>query len=246
MNEIKYSILVPYYNRLSFHNTLLSWDQFYRDRKDWEVILVVDSKCDAPHLQQLDKDLIQFSHLPIRRFDRENDSGYTGVVLFNFAAKEAQGDYFVLTNPECLHTVDILSGFDFYFSSCSRCYVMCSVLNIADPGILQNLSFVPVSPVMVGPSVWLQHSVHYPRCLHFCSCIPRDIWFEVGGMDENYNRGVGYDDDDFLYAVRDHLKVPVFQDDKLLAYHQDHSRSHHSAEATYLNRDYYKAKWGLK
>ena len=109
MTDIKYSFLIPFYNRPTFHNTLLSWEHHYGSRKDWECILVVDSKTNEECRDMLNVDLERFDKMPIRCFDFNNDDGHTGVRLFNFAATKALGQYFILSCPEVLHETNVLS-----------------------------------------------------------------------------------------------------------------------------------------
>jgi len=218
---IKYSIVMPYYNRRGqLKETLDTFKMYYGLRKDIEVILVESYLTTTEEDQEVDR-LLDYSYL---RYSIKRCSTITRnpCVAFNLGANDRYGGkYIILTNPECLHTMDILSKLD--AMDLDSNYVVCGC--------------------QTPKGGWYQHSVHRPACFHFCSCISRENYLKIGGFDENYQYGIGYDDDDFLWTVRNN-NIPVIQRDDLIVLHQNHSRDYQATPLVYVNRAYFNKKWG--
>ena len=68
---------------------------------------------------------------------------------------------------------------------------------------------------------WYNHSKHNPCALHFCTAITKKDLEKLGGFDERYAGGIGYDDLDFINRVRGRLKVKMI--DSPFAVHQAHT-----------------------
>jgi len=228
---MKYSFLLPYYDRsLLLEVTLESFEGFYSSREDWEVVIVEDFKNvkDTTLNTEL-KEVIKKFSLPVRIVEGFEDS-FNPSVLFNLGAKQAQGEFLILSNPECRHVVDVLSGLDEEFEYDKDCYVVCACRALNEDGSFYR---------------WYQHSEHRNACYHFCSAISQENYWRIGGFDERFKDGYGYDDN----AFRDRVArggVPFVVRDDLVVEHQWHRkvRPGNYRQALRHNRELYKRYYG--
>jgi len=226
---------MPYYNRESLEYTLLSFKCLYEHRHDFEVIVVEEKKNvmnDEYHSKLMNiisifNEIMSIQHLTYLTAELFNPSP-----LFNLGVDHAKGQYMVLTNPECYHAADILQGFDEEFDKNSNCYVVCSCINVIQ---CASKDFVQQQ--------WLQHSIHNNRLLHFCSCISRENYIKIGGFDEEYAKGIAYDDDDFRNTVQIN-NIQIIPRDDLLIYHISHDvKYQYNVDLWNVNAKYYVSKW---
>lgn len=213
-NKIKYSLILPYHDRaILFGRTLDSLGKLYWHRRDYEIILVVDSK--TGNNRKLYDELMD-----VLRDRSYCDIVYTpGVDLktnqagraHNLGVSKANGDYVVLTNPEVLHETDVLKGLDEEFGKDPSVYVVCACKSLDKDGSSEK---------------WYQHSVHRNENFHFCNAIHKDMFKRIGGISEEFSEGYGYEDNDF----RDRLLyggVKFVVRDDLITAHQWHERIRH-------------------
>lgn len=232
---MKYSIIIPYYNRESLEYTLNSFVKYYLGRLDYEVIIVEGKKnSENPnfHTKLLEiiskfEDKISIKYLQYNERESFNPAG-----LFNFGFKNSIAEIIVLTSPECYHEVDILKGFDEEFKKDENIYVVCGC---------QAIKLVEGKTIF---DKWYQHSLYMNRLLHFCTTLTRKNFYKIGGFDENYMEGIAYEDDDFREKIlSSHLKL-VLRDD-LLVSHINHDTEYQQKnfDLTKLNEIYYRKKW---
>jgi len=231
---MKYSIIIPYAcNRETLLYTLNSYVSHYSHRNDYEVVIVeekknIDNEVHHARLLQiigLFKNRINIHYVRYTKKDLFNSS-----ILFNLGAKSALGDILVLTNPECYHEVNILKGFDEEFAKDMNSYVVCSCLAVS----LENDK--------VNILKWYQHSKYINRMSHFCSAIAKERYFSIGGFDEEYAKGIAYDDDDFRDTILCSNFRVVLRDD-LVVSHLEHSREYQVIDLVKKNEMYYRRKW---
>lgn len=208
--KIKYSVIFPYYDRfLQLSRTLNSFKKYYHSRDDYEIIIIEDAKNamnDNFHRQLLM--VINDSAMPIKRYVFP-DVIYNPAPLYNLGVKKSNGEYLIITNPECLHRVNILDGLDDEFVRDKNCYVVCGCLSYKRDNT---------------PDVWYQHSEHHNMRYHFCSALSKKTYINTGGFIEEFGQGYAYDDDAFRETlVRANVKF-VLRDD-LLTVHQWHIKT---------------------
>lgn len=218
---MKYSILMPYISRPALlHNTLVSFDYYYHSRPDWEVVLIEDPKnlLDPTMHELLTTVLTTFSsRVRINHVSFEHPDVKNPTIAFNLAAKNALGQYFILTSPEVFHQENVLRGLDISFAGNPLAYVICSCLEWQN-----NNHFISSFDALGGgPAGWYQHSEHRNAKLHFCSAIPRGVWEQLGGFDEDFAYGYGYDDQNFIDRI-EAADIPIIYRDDLITLHQRH------------------------
>lgn len=242
---MKYSIIMPYLKRArQFKNTLLSFVYHYAGRDDYEIIIGEDIKNfedEAEHkaLHILAKDFSEKYGIKIAVYDTHYPGVVNPCMAYNACVKKASGKFLVITNPECLHKVNVLKGFDEEFDRNPDVYVMCSCESARDCvyGIERFEHFT------YKHEMWYQHSRHNNRILHFCSAISLENYNKIGGFDEGYQHGVSYDDDDFRETIKSR-GIPIRLRDDLHVVHQHHDRTFQvDMNLTWINIRYFKKKW---
>jgi hypothetical protein len=232
MHTIKYSFIVPYYDREQFWNTLLTYQHFYAHRNDWEVIVLEDRKNaeDVEKHRLLCTILTRFSMLPLvyRKMNYENSASPCSTR--NDGVDVAEGRFIIQTNPECAHTQDILHAFDIAMAEDENQYIIpaCQLVHQV-PTMVDNFDNFTYTP-----GIWYQHSQYSPRKYHWCTCMLKKNYIAMGGFNEECDKGLAYDDDQFVAGVGRHFNM--VQRDDLLVVHQEHrvswevSRHHELAE----------------
>lgn len=203
---------MPHYNRAAqLHNTLISLEHQYSDRRDYEIILIEDAK-NKDNL----KALTSSSWLPISIMPGDDTPNPS--TAFNIGAAKASGKFLVITNPECFHFTNVLKILDDVFDTNPQDYVVCACLHIEKMKKINSIIELSYKPIK-----WFQHSVKNPRRFHFCSSISRSNYIKIGGFDERFSKGVAYDDAAFLNNILKN-NIEIIQKDNAIVLHQEHSK----------------------
>lgn len=229
---------MPYYKRAEqLHSTLNSFIHFYHNRKDYEIILIADTKCDNSDKTLLNIVLNAHNKLKIKWITGTFNDSYSPSTNYNIGSDYAEGKFIILTNPENMHAVDILSGLDEEFEKSKDSYVICSCLSVQD-------KYLPVNPINDVKGQWYQHSVHRNIGAHFCSAISRNNYFKIDGFSEEFSAGVGFDDDDFRNKVQK-AGIPFVYRDDLMTLHLFHEQASKDMNLFHRNQKLYNEKWGV-
>lgn len=234
----KYGIIMPYYNRAGqLQNTLASFAEFYSERDDIRLIIIEDEKT-LHNKQEHDAFISALDYAPKNievTIIPHTMPSLNPSAKFNMGVGIAfDCEYLVITNPECTHMVDVLSGFDDEFESNHDAYVISGCMSSKE-----NAEFIKsFDEFSYKEHKWYQHSKHNNRRLHFCTALRRFNYTVIGGFDEAFCDGLGYDDDDFRDRVLAGGFAPVLRDD-LLVVHCWHAREHqrHGQYRELINRN---------
>lgn len=212
---MKYSFLMPYKDRAEqFYNTLISLRHWYGDREDWEVVVVLDGE------QRL---IIPDGFPRMKRLVVIRDA-VNPAPLFNMAAAAAEGDYLIITNPECYHVSNVLGWYDKVFTHDPDGYAVAACDNVKGVGRVNKYQ-----PVLGAIKATFQHSTQHNVMYHYCSAMSRDSWHDLGGFDERFGAGYACEDDDF----RDRIWCggwTVYLDDTVRVLHQEHTKYRRTPE----------------
>lgn len=223
---VKYSIVMPYLKRDGWlFNTLVSYNHHYKNRNDYEVIIVEDIKnIENNEEHNKLKEVLKFftinadKYIDIKLIKSNFVDNHNPAPLFNLGVKNASGKYIVITNPEGFHKDNILAGFDSIFDEKPECYVVCGCLNIHRFKLFTEL----FEDFRYEPLAWYQHSKYRNAMFHFCSCLSKENYKKIGGFDERFAKGFAYDDDDLRETIKENNIQFVIRDD-LLTFHQAHA-----------------------
>lgn len=237
---MKYSFIITYFKRpMLLQNTLVSFRHFYSGRDDWEVLILEDKKNVVDHEEHtgLLEVLGRFGDLPIVHKEMPFDNYSCPCSSMNYGVEMAQGKFIVITNPECFHIVDILSGFDNEFAKNENVYVVAACQNVV--GYPKGIS--DFSDFKYSGRGWYQHSGgKNNRCLNWCTAISKENYIKVGGFNEEYDKGLGRADVSFAQMVK--RKIPFVIRDDIICLHQSHGREHQKPNHSQLVRHNYSCK----
>ena len=205
-----------------------------------EVEVVVAD--DASRPEERLEDLVKGSPFPLRviRLEPEHRWWVNPCVPFNRAIAGCSSELLIVQNPECLHLGDVLAdaaarvGSQDYVAY--GCYSLDRPTTEAlggthDSGPVTDRAFVervrrqvPLRPRATGGDGdlgWYNHSQFRPVAYHFCSALLRSRMEALGGFDERFAEGVGFDDNELLARVR-RLGLQVAIVDEPCVLHQWH------------------------
>jgi GT2 family glycosyltransferase/ribosomal protein S27E len=215
---IKYSIIMPYFDRLSqLSHTLVSLRFHYGQRNDFEVLVIVDCKNRDDVVDQIKSYRKLFPQLNVLQ-ESGNHEYWTCCHLYNDGVKQSQGEFIVITCPECFHLTNVLDGLDQTFVTHPNAYVNCACLEVKDFTLAFADSFQSLS---YKDGRWLQHSKYHHRMLNYCTAVSKDGYWKIGGFDERLSPGYACGDNDF----RDRVALsglPIINRDDLIVLHQEH------------------------
>ncbi len=222
------SVVTAYYNRKKlFTRTLKSMLPYY-GKIDFEVIVVDDGSDEAERLEDLQTD---FPFLNVIRLEKQNKWYKNPCIPFNIGFEAVKGDKIIIQNPECYHFGAILAYVDTHLKENEYlsfgCFSM-DKLNTDDDALFfdekniaklienNNRSFTTD-----GDLGWYNHSKFRPEAFHFCAAMMSTDLFDLGGFDERYAKGVGYDDDELIWRIKNKKMQIKFIDDQIVL-HQNH------------------------
>ncbi len=209
---MKISIVTAYHNRRTlFTKTLESLTN--TKHIDFEVIAVDDASNEDQRIEDLSQ---QFPFLKVFRINPINKWWCNPCIPNNIGFHKASGDIVVIQNPECLHLGDVLYDISINWAPnrylVYGCYALSKTLNDKvsifsgndSTSIRSVISPTNDIPLEQCPHMdrWYQHSEYSPRCFNFCTVIGRDALKGLGGFDEEYADGIGYDDTEFIHRIR--------------------------------------------
>lgn len=209
---MKISIVTAYHNRRpQFINTLKSIrnTQF---NNDLEFIVVNDASSPEHAINDLPA---LFPELNIRVFNVNPTKKWwvNPCIPNNIAMALATGDVFLLQNPECLHTGNIIKHvednielnkyivYGCYAVGPPKTQQLCNV-DFNSPNYSEEIARIlaPMSNVHVSKAPidrWYQHPEFNPSALNFCSAMTREDMEDLGGFDERFAEGIAKDDTEF-------------------------------------------------
>lgn len=223
---MKISLVTAYYNRRKyFINTLESIKKTKYD--NFEVIAVDDASNDENRIDDLP---IKYPFLKVYRIDPSDKKHVNPCVPFNIGFSKSEGDVIILQNPECYHVNDIISYVaenikenEYLIFSCYSLSEDKTNMLFDNPEIVKTWEYNNRSASVDGDDAWYNHSIYRPVGYHFTSAISKIKLDELGGFDERYSNGLGYDDNEFLHRVRKICETKMI--DSHLVLHQYHYNS---------------------
>jgi hypothetical protein len=207
------SIVIAYYNRRRLLEATLQSINKTDFPGDIEICICDDAssyeqKLSKSYIKSLVKPGINVK-LDIVKAGEKN--WVNSCVPYNRALKLASGEIIIIQNPECWHFGDILSYTSENLSPKQWISFACFAL---DEECTETILETEKKPErFVG--VWYNHKVYRHAGYHFCAAIYKEDIDRVGGFDEIYKNGVGYEDDDLIHRLfREEIEISCL-DEKL-------------------------------
>lgn len=205
---MKLSIVIPYYNRRQLLENVLK-----SINKIWEIeIIVIDDGSD-------EENRVIYDWCKVIRLER-SESWRGACIAYNVGFKEATGDVIMINSSECIHVGDVV-GYVFnnfkednYFSFST--YMMDKDEYLSAPRF---------------DNFWGVHS-SVGNSIPYCGVISKKNMDILGGYDERFVYGIGFDDYDFTHRVKNlGLKIKVIDDPYVI--HQWHQPTEYKNTINY-------------
>lgn len=215
------TIVITYINRkYQLHNTLQSIKQYGHNV---EIIIVDDGSTDGEDIHCFENDYTKIITM-------KNKTWINPCISFNTGFKAARGDIIIFQCAECIHIGNIIGNV--LSNITENTYMNYSALSI-DSVLTQRIFngedvYTVVTPHLNdyinanGGTGWYNHPKYRPEMLHFCSAIMKKDLYELGGFDERYANGLGYDDYDLIHRIKEkHMNIKIIEN--LFVVHQYHN-----------------------
>jgi GT2 family glycosyltransferase len=219
------SIVTAYYNRKKlFYRTLQSIATSVYP--NFEVIAVDDASKEYGRLEDLTE---EFPFLKVIRVETKDKWYMNSCIPYNMGIAKATGDIIILQNPECLHIHDILTYVANNLDDSN--YITMSAYSINErttEKLLPHINHVDLLELSPQQTVtdyvgWYNHSKYNPTYYHFCSAITKANMDKLGGFDERFAPGIGFEDNEFLDRVK-RLGLKLILADDVSVFHQWHPK----------------------
>lgn len=199
MQDKDVTILMTYFNRKKLlTNTLRSIEKYGHRPK---IIIVDDCSTDGDDIKCFEDDRIRV--LTLKDKDWMNTC-----MAFNYGFREVDTEIVIFQNAECVHVGDVVGH---ALSQMRRnMYLNYSAYSINETLTGRVIAGEPIEEVIQplnnaeaywGENGWYNHKEYRPKMFHFCSAIMRKDLHALGGFDERFKRGLGYDDDDLVQRI---------------------------------------------
>jgi len=238
------SLILPYYNRKNYLQvTLDSFEYLYADRDDFQIV-IVDDKSDEQH--RVENFVTKYNELNIKVIRIENKKGINPCYPVNVGVRESDGDVILLSSPEIFHTCNIFDISNSFSDITDNNYLQFSVFCTTESSINDSLlkpdmelkhkydlintikytfyTYLGCNGVSFNNNMgsWYTHSEIKNDCFNFLSACTRKTYYELGGFNEIFVNGTGYDDTDFRDRVLEYVNSDVVWYDDFVAIHIDH------------------------
>lgn len=241
------SIVTAYYNRKNLFIKTLESIASTKTKENFEVIAVDDGSDENERLEEL---ISRYPFLKIIRLEPQKKWYNNSCIPYNEGFKAAKGDKIIIQNPECYHLGDILNyvsenGVDKEYLSFA-CFSLDKnstdsvTLKYNQETIEKYIQDEANHSRKDGCFGWYNHSVKRPEAYHFCTAISTENLKKLGGFDEMYALGIGFDDNEWIRRIRQLLPIKFV--DEVLVLHQNH---YNPESKSYQNRKFAKTLYEI-
>ena len=203
---------MAYWNRRSqFISTIESIKRLYREKYSYEIIVVDDASDEDQRIEDL---MDIYSELKVFRIEKDQKGKRLNPSIpFNIGFAKSQGSIIIIQNPENLHVGNVLKSIEENIENGKyltyACYSATKEQTEKFNKVKSQKEILEIiNPLFSGPfkgifqNGWYNHSIYRPAEYHWLSAITRNDLFKIGGFDEIYAKGTSFDDDDFLFRVK--------------------------------------------
>ena len=199
---MKLSIVIPYYNRKALLLNVLKSIEYHSKWHAVEIIIVDDGSNDE---NKVDFDFIDYKLIRLER-----SSSWQGpCIAYNIGFKAVTGDIIMINSSEVVHNGNII---DYVYKNMKPDkYIAFSTYMMRETDTLDRISY---------DNFWGVHST-VGNFIPYCGVIAKEKMEILGGYDERFAKGIGFDDYDFTHRVKN-LGIERICVDNPYALHQWH------------------------
>ncbi len=242
----KVSVVVLTYNNLELTEACLDSLIRWTDYPNLEIIVVDNASTDGSpdYLKKFKEEYPQ-----IKLILSPTNLGFAAGN--NLGLKEATGDYLVMLNNDTVVTPGWVMTMLRHFESDSDIGIVGPVTNnIGNEAkvAIEYGSSRQMLPLAVSLTLGnMGNHFEYTTAAFFCVMLPRNVFEQVGYLDENFGRGF-FEDDDYCRRVQQLNMKIICAEDVFIHHHLSASFNKlGSGEKQALfekNKQYYESKWG--
>jgi hypothetical protein len=193
------AICMPYFERIfRLSGTIATFKArgYFDDDYPYDVkVSIVDDGSIKHPLKDDGPDYAVISKLPPK------ENWLNPCVPLNIAVNQIDSELILLQSPEVSHQTDVVGS------------LAAKVKGKKDVA----LAYVRNQ----GPGLeWYSHPEFRPKKYWFCQMMTRELWDEVGGFDERYRDGQGWDDDYFERELTRHGANWIWVPDAVATHHK--------------------------
>lgn len=225
------SLILPYWKRQRAADDALELMAASYPALDLEVI-IVDDGSPIPYMAP------DGMPWPVRVVRLPHKAGpLNPCVPINTGALLAAGEHIAISSIEMLHTRPVLGA------------MLEELVRLGSRGYVLAACWEPKQSRWHAHSSLSGREVHGVRMphwsnYHFLSMLHRGLWNEIGGMDEDFRDGAGYDDPDLVLRLeRAGVRARV-RDDLIVTHTRRGARSEWTPEMFERNKQIFIEKWG--
>ena len=218
---------MPYWERQAITDRTLATYAKHYDPSEVEVVLVDDGSPTEPFV-----DRGQYANLRVARLPEKREAK-TPTLPLNIGANYASHDTILLTVPEVRHEHPVIGVLYDYLEpdTVVSAKVWCESLG-------KWLVHGDADPVERSGQPMLPKGAALP----FCMMLTRGLFRRVGGMDEDYRDGQGYDDTDLAMRLAS-AGVRWVYPQATVTHSRDHKPTEWVGAGLMRNRDVFTSKW---
>jgi glycosyltransferase involved in cell wall biosynthesis len=197
------SIIMTFWNRKTqLSNTLKSIEQYGHKIP---IIIIDDASTDGEDIHCFENDLTRVVTLKDKKW-------INPCIPFNTGFAMATTDIVLIQNAECIHVGDIIGHA--LANARENVYLNYSALAV-NQELTEKITKGDNIKEVIAPHIernvnqegsmgngWYNHPRYRAVMYHFCSAIMRSDLYDLGGFDERYADGSGYDDDELLHRIQ--------------------------------------------
>ena len=235
----KFSIIMTYYNRREQAiYTLNRFEYLYGNNYNFEIIIVDDNSNDNERLDDiinLYSFTIIYVYIPTNKKTWKNPC-----IPYNIGFGKASGNIIIIQNPECFHYKNIFDNI--LKDSLENTYFTCNVMSspsfkhndylinnidiLSEEKIIEYFENENINSPETIKKGWYNHPIYSNRHFHFCSIISKKNLDKLNGFNETFQYNYWYDDDEFLFRIKNFLEIKFLDSFVIHLYHKNGSSEH--------------------
>jgi GT2 family glycosyltransferase len=226
---------MTYYNRkVQLYNTLNSINNSkYKD--NIQIIIVDDCSSDEHKLNLYELKKIN-NNIELYILKDEDKWYINPCIPYNIGFNKIKYDNVIIQNSECYHNGDII---EYIINNLTiKTYLSFSCYSLKNNQDINIVNIENRSVTFDGDNGWYNHSIYRPTNYHFCSAIKKENLTLLGGFDERFANGIGYDDNEFLIRI-DRIKLIKSIIDIPHVFHQYHYNNQPNLKTKTYNTELY-------
>jgi len=220
--NLKISIVMSYYNRKKLlENTLKTIVK--QDYKNLEIVIVDDA---SSELEKINNTIKKYDlNIKLIEINKLEKNWINPSIPNNIGFNKATGDVILIQNPECMHHGNILKYVEKNINKNTYLNFSCYSLDQITTNVIEyDDTVIKIDDKIAhenGTNGWYNHTIYKPTGLNFCSAITYEDLYTLGGFDERYANGLAYDDNEFLFRIKN-KKMTIKYIDYPFVFHQFH------------------------